>query len=119
MSKWFCFEKEISPAVKILAFDAGYLLAKNNKGLVARAIPVAEGILKAIENGSTNEAMNNVFKQTVLTLVGELDDPMTQANVLAVLQMVKFDPRLPEAKLTNDQIRALVESFMAGVTAVK
>jgi hypothetical protein len=46
--KWFCFKKEgLNPVIKIAAFDAGYLVEKNNKGFYAQARPVIDGILHA------------------------------------------------------------------------
>lgn len=116
MSNWFCKEEGLDPVIKIAAFDAGYLIAKNNPALAERAIPVAEGIVATLKGGGSNDAMNSVFQQGVNTLLEQVKDPLIQANILAVLSMLSFKPETPTV-LKNEQLQGLVESFLNGAKA--
>jgi hypothetical protein len=119
MSKWFCSTDSLSPLIKMAAFDAGYLIAKNNPDLNQRALPIADAIVKTIDGGGSNDTMNAVFQQAVQELLAQVSDPLIQASIVGVLSQVKFDPKLPNIKLDNETIHGLVDSFVNGMKAVK
>jgi hypothetical protein len=118
--KWFCFKKEgLNPVIKIAAFDAGYLVEKNNKGFYAQARPVIDGILHA---DVSEEVMNVVFHDAIETLLEKVKDPMVTANILAVLALVEFHPTIPNAPipmLPKEHIKDLVTSFAEGAKLVQ
>jgi hypothetical protein len=96
------------------AFDAGYLVAKNNKDLMTRAVPVAEGIIKTIDNGSTPEVVSAIFREALNKMLGEID-PVIAANITYVLSQVKFDVGKDKYPvLSNEIIKGLVEAFLNG-----
>lgn len=115
--KFFC-NKDVKPFFAIAGFNAGYLVARNNPDLVGRALPVADGILTALKGGTPNDALNALFKEAVLDLVGA--DPLIQANMVFLLSMVSFDlnaPGLPAFSVP--EIEAMVTNFKVGAAAVK
>ena len=119
MSSWFCSEEELSPAIKIMAFDAGYLITKNNPEKAKVMLPVAQDYMKTIDAGLSNETMNLVFRQASQELLGQIEDPMIQANIMFVLSQVKFDPKLPKVELSNKVIKGIVDNFVQGMSMVK
>lgn len=120
MSKWFCATPAVDAVVKIAAFDAGYLMAKNNPVMAAAALPVAKGIMTVIDGGGTKEAMNAVFQQGVVELLGQVKDPIILASIQGVLSSISFDVNLPTpVLLDNAVIKEVVDGFVNGMAAVK
>ena len=118
MSKWFCSQDGLSSAAKIAAFDAGYLIAKNNPDKAKAILPVAQGIMATVDKGGSQEGMNAVFQQAVGELIAQVGDPLIQANIEAVLSQVNFNAAAPQP-LDNAVIKGLVDSFVNGMAAVK
>ena len=119
MKKWFCNSDVLSTGVKILTSEAGYLVTKNNKDLIAGILPVADGILKSIGAGSTKEVVNAVFKEAVELLLTKVD-PLTATAIAAVLAQIHFN--IGEDKATDfdvQLIKELIEAFLSGVKMVK
>lgn len=118
--KFFCKEPSFSPLIAIAAFDAGYLVAKNEPEFAQRAIPVADGILALIAKNSEAGSVNGVFQAAVRELVEQIKDPVIKMNVLAVLSMVEFQIDAPTVKVLDvPVIEGLVSNFKAGVAAFK
>ena len=120
MKKWFCAEEALTPAVKMAAFNAGYMVAQNNRELMVRVIPVAQDLLGHIENGYDKNVINSIFRDAVGTLVSEIKDPVIAANVTQVLAMIKLDIKAPEIPAIDlGIIKGLIEAFLQGAAAVK
>ena len=123
MKKWFCSSDEgLGASVKMLIYTAGYAIAKNNKDLAARCLPVANGILDTLVNDGENGAINAMLKEAMQELVEHAsDDVVIQGAVLAAIDSLGIDLSAAEPpKLKNEAIKDLLKSFVAGVeTAMK
>lgn len=119
MSKWFCKTEDLSPVVKLAAFDAGYLVAKTYPSKVATILPVAEAILEAAKSG--NESLNTIFREAIFELVNEqIKDEMVKMNVVAVLSMINFDINVVDTPvLKSSVIEGITESFINGMKAYR
>ncbi len=119
--KFFCKSETLSPLVALAAFDAGYLLAKNDRDLAVSAISVVDGILALIDKGSDAGSINAAFQEAVKALVNEhVKDPLVKMNLLAVLEMVGIEITAPDMKVLEvGEIKGLVSNFKAGVLAYK
>ena len=119
MKKWFCHTEELSSVIKMAAYDAGYLVTKNNKDLIGKILPVTDGILKTIEAGTSQEVVNAIFKESVEVLLTKVD-PIVAASIALVLTQANFnvgEKKDPQMKV--DVIKGLVEAFTNGAKLVK
>jgi len=116
MKKWFCnSENGLGSAGKILVYAAGVAVANNNKKLAQDALPVADGILKAIVSGGDSAALNAMLHEGILTLLDSVSDNVAvKAAVLAALEELSITVhQVPQ--LNSDGISELVTSFINGV----
>lgn len=118
MKKWFCKSEGLDATTKIAVYTAGYCVAKNNQGILASVLPVAQGIKETIDNGADNEIMNAVLKDAIASLVERVsDDVVIQGAIAGVLAQLKIDvTSAAELELSNATIKDIIDSFVAGMS---
>jgi hypothetical protein len=117
--KFFCKDEMLNPMIGLAAFDAGYLIAKNEGDLAQRSIAVVDAMLALINKGGDAGSINAAFKEAVTELVNtQIKDPLVKMNVLAVLQMVDFTIESP-VTLEIPKIKGLITNYKAGIEAYK
>jgi hypothetical protein len=120
MKKWFCEKKDgLSAIVKIAAFTAGQMVAQKNPELVKSILPVANGILESLDNGTDNAAINAILNDAIEEVVQHVaDDPIATNAIYAALELLKIevkDYKVIPFELVPAEIKDLIDSFVSGL----
>jgi hypothetical protein len=120
MSSFFCGTPNLDAVIKDSAYLAGFAVASNNTELAKSILPVAQATMITIDGGSDNAALNALFQAKLTALIAATStNPIITLAINLVLNKIGFNPQLPSVTVfSNAMMKELVDSFVAGVTAV-
>jgi hypothetical protein len=114
---------ELNP-LTVTAYNAGYLLAKNNPMFANRIRPVLPLIKNKIDSAMTKDHVNKLFQRLAMNLFHTLSGsqqrmgPYVRGAYLDALDEIGFDPYDEKHDFIDiGLIRLVVDSFVDGITA--